>query len=78
MNKETLNHFCEIFKAGASANEKHIETLKKELKANGFKICGMSVNIMLDELYDMGMEADCVTYWKTVGLTNFPYSPTEA
>lgn len=57
---------------------KNVEALKKELKDNGFKLCGMGADIMLDSLSDMGMEDEQVKYWKMLALKHLPYSPAEA
>ena len=76
MNKKQLNYFCKLFETGAKDKENNLEILKKELKTNGFKLCGMGASIMLDEMSDMGMEEDCVTYWKSISL-HLPYEPAK-
>ena len=55
---------------------KNLEVLKKALKENDYKLCGMGVDMMLSEMKEMGLPQDAVVYWKTLGMANLPYNPS--
>ena len=75
MNLEKL---AKIFEIAVKDDEENLKVLKKMLKDNDFKVCGLGVDMMLGEMSDMGLEEDCVAYWKTLGLTHLPYKPADA
>ena len=73
-----LEYLTNIIGHAAKDEEKNVEILKQELKNNDFKVCGMGVILMLDEMHDIGLADDACAYWKTLGLLHFPYEPSKA
>jgi predicted metal-dependent hydrolase len=74
MNVQKLADMMQI---AVGDKQEHLKQLKETLREEGFKECGMAVSIMMDEMSDLGMDEECVLYWKTLGMTSLPYSPTE-
>lgn len=73
-----IKRFCSIIEIAVEDKEKNIEVLKKALKENDFKICGMGASIMLGEMLDMGLSQKEKDYWETLALAHLPYSPSDA
>lgn len=73
-----IKYLAVIIGHAAKDSEGNLQILKTELKNNGYKLCGMGVELMLGQMSDMGLADDAVAYWKTLGLTHLPYEPANA
>lgn len=78
MDKQQVETLAKIIAIAAEDKEKNLKVLKTVLKEEGYKLCGMAVMLMLDQMHDMGMGDEQYSYWTTLGTLNLPYHPWEA
>jgi hypothetical protein len=80
MTNEQLAKFIKIaniLSIATKDDEQNLIALKQALTDNDFKHCGVSVEIMINEMTDLGMDEQQATYWKSLGLLHLPYAPSD-